>query len=104
MAQETEVAALSQFPFCVCDTYRCVDGPIRLAFIGSVNAGAVTQLRFQLQTVSRGKAEGCAGPMAPRRHHTATQFPFSLPLRADPMPAQRAMLPDHAAVLRKARV
>ncbi|KAG1668300.1 hypothetical protein FOA52_011197 [Chlamydomonas sp. UWO 241] len=53
---DVEVAALSIFPFCACDTYRCNDGPFRLDYLYT-NAtvgefgGAEADLVFQLHQV-----------------------------------------------------
>lgn len=56
--QSTAVAALSVFPFCKCDTYRCHDGPFRVSYLyrnQSVGEfGPQVHLVFEIQQVGEG--------------------------------------------------
>eukprot|EP00798_Chlamydomonas_sp_ICE-L_P029964 gene29964-18031_t len=45
------VAPLSQFPYCVCDTYTCSHGPYRIDYLGTRETADFVDLEFQISTV-----------------------------------------------------
>jgi hypothetical protein len=67
---DVETAALDQFPFCKCDTYRCNDGPFRLDYLyrnetlgefGREEADLVFELHQVRTNAMRTRACACYG-------------------------------------------
>lgn len=47
----SETAALSTFPYCVCDQYKCNMGPYRLNYVGRTETLTNVELCFKLEVV-----------------------------------------------------